>query len=215
MENIVNIFTPKRLGYLVLLILALTLPLYIRGDYYRHIFIMCCIWSICTIAMNIIVGYTGQANLGHGAFFGIGAYSLGIMMLKLSFSFWLALPLACIITTVFGFLIGLPTLRTKGSYFAIATLCFNVLVYIVINRWKGLTGGGDGLTGIPVPSSIRLPFGEIDFSALSTNYYLVLIFLFLTSPTGSHSLIRAYYIRHKGVKNLVCDKLREDLEVEK
>jgi branched-chain amino acid transport system permease protein len=181
MEKEVRLFSIRRLIYLLLLILALSLPLYVTSRFFLHILIMCCIWGIAATSMNLIMGYTGQVNLAHGAFFGIGAYSAGLLMLKLGFNFWPALILACIITVFLGFLIGLLALRTKGSYFAIGTMCFNVIVTVIIENWEDLTEGARGLLGIPRPSSIPLPFGlEISFSSMASNYYLVLFFLFLT-----------------------------------
>jgi branched-chain amino acid transport system permease protein len=132
-------------------------------------------------SMNLIMGYTGQVNLAHGAFFGIGAYSAGLLILKLGINFWPALILACAITVFLGLLIGLPALRTKGSYFAIGSMCFNVIVTVIIDSWEGLTEGARGLLGIPRPAPIPLPFGrEMKFTSIGANYYLILISLLLT-----------------------------------
>jgi len=96
-------------------------------------------------------------------------------------NFWLALPLAAAVAGFFGFLIGLPALRTRGSYFAIGTLCFNIIVTLIVDRWEGLTEGARGLMGIPGPSAIPLPWGgKIAFETMATQYYLVLGFLLLT-----------------------------------
>jgi len=93
----------------------------------------------------------------------------------------LALPLAAGIAAAFGFLIGLPALRTRGSYFAIGTLCFNIIVTQIVDRWEGLTEGARGLMGIPGPAPLPLPGGyEIAFKTLAAHYYLVLAFLLLT-----------------------------------
>jgi branched-chain amino acid transport system permease protein len=164
-----------------LIILALVLPQVVTNKYYLNILIMSGIWSIVASSLNLILGYTGQVNLAHGAFFGIGAYASALMMLKLQLNFWLALPLASALAGICGFLIGLPALRTKGSYFAIGTLCFNIIVTLIIDRWEGLTEGARGLMGIPGPAPIPLPgIGEISFKTLAAQYYLVLAFLLLT-----------------------------------
>jgi branched-chain amino acid transport system permease protein len=96
-------------------------------------------------------------------------------------NFWLALPLASAVAGFFGFLIGLPALRTRGSYFAIGTMCFNIIVTLIVDRWEGLTEGARGLMGIPGPAPIPLPGGgEIAFKTQAAQYYLVLAFLLLT-----------------------------------
>ena len=163
------------------ILLALALPQVVTNRYYLNILIMSGIWSIVACSLNLVLGYTGQVNLAHGAFFGIGAYASALMMLKLQMNFWLALPLAAALAGFFGFLIGLPALRTKGSYFAIGTLCFNIIVTLIIDRWEGLTEGARGLMGVPSPTPIPLPWvGPITFQTQVSQYYLVLAFLLLT-----------------------------------
>ncbi len=166
---------------LAILVVAVIVPLAVTNKYYMNILIMSGIWSIVALSLNLILGYTGQVNLAHGAFFGIGAYASALMMLKLKMGFWLSLPLASAIAGLFGFLIGLPALRTRGSYFAIGTLCFNIIVTLIVDRWEGLTEGARGLMGIPGAASIPLPWGvEIAFNTMASKYYLVLFFLVLT-----------------------------------
>ncbi len=181
METPARLFSTRNLIVLLLIIFAFTIPFYVTSRFILHILIMCCIWAMAATSMNLIMGYTGQVNLAHGAFFGIGAYSAGLLILKLGINFWPALILACAITVFLGFLIGLPALRTKGSYFAIGTMCFNVIVTVIIDSWEDLTGGARGLLGIPRPAPIPLPFGkEITFTSIAANYYLILISLLLT-----------------------------------
>jgi len=174
-------FIKEKWFYLGLLILALILPLIITDRYIFQLVIMSIIFAIATLSLNLILGYTGQASLAHAGFFGIGAYGVGLLTTKLGLSFWLALPLASLISAIIGFLIGLPTLRSRGSYFAIATLCFGVIITIVAGNWVDLTGGHTGLLGIPRPNPLTLPFaGKIEFESQTSHYYLVLFFLLLT-----------------------------------
>ncbi len=171
----------KRLIPFLLIFFALAIPVFVTSRFYLHILIMCFIWSMAASSMNLIMGYTGQVNLAHGAFFGIGAYAAGLLILKAGLNFWPALILACMVTVAVGFLIGLLALRTRGSYFAIGTMCFNVIVTVIIDSWEELTEGARGLLGIPRPAPIPLPFGgQISFVSVASNYYLVLVFLLLT-----------------------------------
>jgi len=166
--------------YVLLLVLALALPLLVTNRYHFQIIIMGCLFSIATLSMNLILGYTGQASLAHAGFFGLGAYALAIMT-KSGLSFWLALPLSGLFAALIGFLIGLPTLRTRGSYFAISTMCFGVIVSLVAGNWMEVTGGFNGIVGVPVPNPIPIPLiGEISFQTQGAQYYLVLAFLLLT-----------------------------------
>lgn len=177
----VNSESKKRLIYGFLILTAISAPLFITGDYSRHIMVMCGIWVISSMGLNLILGYVGQLNLAHGTFFGIGAYATALLIQGLGFSFWLALPVGCLITAILGFLTGLPTLRTKGHYFPIATMCLGISIYYVIARWDALTGGASGLFGLPRPNPIPLPFGrEVTFDSTVSCYYLVLFFALLT-----------------------------------
>jgi branched-chain amino acid transport system permease protein len=153
----------------------------VTDRYWMHLLILMCIWSIAAASLNLIMGYAGQANLALGAFFGIGSYTTALLMIEGKLGFWLALLLSGLFSALVGFLIGLPTLRTKGSYFAIGTLCFNVIVFIAVERWESLTGGARGILGIPPPASLALPgLPPISFKSLPAMYYLVLTFLAAT-----------------------------------
>ena len=173
-------FLRQRWFYVLLLILALVLPWSITNRYHFQIVIMGCLFSIATLSMNLILGYTGQASLAHAGFFGIGAYGVALLT-KGGLSFWLALPLSALLAAAIGFLIGLPTLRSRGSYFAISTMCFGVIISIVAGNWIDFTGGYNGIVGIPLPNPLSIPLiGDLGFQTQVGQYYLVLAFLFLT-----------------------------------
>jgi branched-chain amino acid transport system permease protein len=176
-----HLFSTRGLILFLVLLFAFTVPLWLSSRFVLHIIIMCCIWAMAASSLNLIMGYTGQTNLAHGAFFGIGAYSAGLLMLKLGMAFWPALVISCLITVAVALFIGPPALRTKGSYFAIGTMCFNVIVTVIIDSWEDVTEGARGLLGIPKPDPIALPFGyTLKFTSLTSNYYLVLVSLLLT-----------------------------------
>ena len=168
-------FIKEKWFYLLLLALALIVPLIVPNRYAFQIIIMSCLYAIGTLSMNLILGYTGQASLAHAGFFGIGAYGVALLT-QAGMSFWLALPLAALLAATLGFFVGLPTLRTRGSYFAISTLCMGVIIEIVAGNWVSLTGGTTGIVGIPQPT----PIGPFSFQTQTSQYYLVLFFLLLT-----------------------------------
>ncbi len=172
-------FVRENWFYLLVLAVAFSIPSLVTTRYHFQIVIMGCLFSIAALSMNLILGYTGQASLAHAAFFGIGAYGVAILT-KMGFSFWLALPFSALVSAFIGFLTGFPTLRTRGSYFAISTMCFGVIVYIVAGNWIDFTGGANGITGIAVPDPIPVLFGTISFKSMAAQYYLVLAFLLFT-----------------------------------
>lgn len=186
--------------------MAICAPFFITGNYPRHMMVMCGIWVISSMGLNLILGYVGQLNLAHGTFFGIGAYATALLIQGLGFSFWLALPVGCLITAFLGFLTGLPTLRTRGHYFPISTMCLGISLYYVIARWDELTGGARGLFGIPRPTPIPFPFiGKVSFDSTLPCYYLVLFFVFLTMLAISRfvrSLVGKRLIAIRGNENL-------------
>jgi branched-chain amino acid transport system permease protein len=137
------------------------------------------IWTILVLSLNIVLGYTGQVSMCHGSFFGIGAYASTLLVMKAGWSYWLVLPVAALLSAFVGFLIGIPALRSKGSYFAICTLGFGIIVTIILDNWIGLTGGPSGISNIPPPDSIVLPsLREIAFHSAASQYYLILVTIY-------------------------------------
>ena len=166
----------KYLGYLAVLALAIAFPYISPNRYYLTVVTLGFIYAIAVYGLNLIVGYLGQLSLAQAGFFGLGAYTSGLLSLKLGLSFWLSLPIAAVVTTIVALLVGLISFRTRGHYFVILTLCIGVIIHLVIEKWDSLTGGVRGLIGIPIPTSI----GPITFKSLESQYYLVLAFLILT-----------------------------------
>lgn len=169
-----KVLTNRNLSMLLLAI-AILFPLFTDNQYVLHIFSLTFIWTIAVHGLNLIGGFTGQLSLAHAGFFGIGAYSVGLLTVKMGLNFWLALVLGLIITTAIGFVIGLVALRTKEHFFAIYTLCVGYIIYLLLYKWEELTEGVRGLIGIPVPA----PIGPITFDTPRNQYYLLLFFLVL------------------------------------
>jgi len=172
------------------LILAIVIPP-MAGDYLVCMLILICIWTIMCFSLNIIYGYTGQLSLGQAAFFGIGAYAFGLLTVKVNMGFWPAFFASVLITGLSGFLIGIPALKLRGPYFILVTLGFSVIVGVVLVAWVDLTGGANGLAGMPRPSPVPLPWGgRLTFDSLLPMYYFSLFFLVLTM-VFSHRLINS------------------------
>jgi branched-chain amino acid transport system permease protein len=115
-----------------------------------HLLTVMAIYAILAVSLNLVVGLTGLFNLGHAAFFGIGAYASALLALA-GYPYPLCLAAALLLPAVVGVLVGLPTLRLRGDYLAIATLGFGEIARAVFRNWVGLTRGPMGLPGIPAP----------------------------------------------------------------
>jgi branched-chain amino acid transport system permease protein len=160
----------------VLLVVAIVFPLVIDNPYFVSVVVTAFVTAIAVYGMDMMLGYTGQLSLAQAGFFGIGGYTVAILTRDHGFSFWTALPITLAFTCLLGHLIGLAALRTRHDYFAIFTLAVGMMIVILIQRLEGLTGGTDGLIGIPTPGRI----GPLRFDSLTSHYYLALFFLVLT-----------------------------------
>jgi len=108
--------------------------------------------------LNVVVGLAGLLDLGYVAFYAVGAYTFGLLARDLDFTFWEALPFSGLVAASFGILLGFPVLRLRGDYLAIVTLGFGEIIRIVLLNWAPVTGGPNGIGGIPRPSFFGLPF---------------------------------------------------------
>lgn len=165
---------------LVFLVFLIAYPIIFKSYYLRNIAIQCLLYSMLSLALNFIMGYTGIVVLGMAAFYGIGAYTLALVTTKLGLTFIPATLLAMLAAFIAGVLIGLPTLRIQGNYLAIVTLGFCEIVRIVELNWVSLTNGPFGIKQIPAPSI----FGIEDIFGLKLSkpigkYYLALLLLIL------------------------------------
>jgi branched-chain amino acid transport system permease protein len=144
--------------------------------------------------LNIVVGLAGLLDLGYVAFYAVGAYSYALLAKAFGFSFWILLPLAGILASFWGILLGFPVLRLRGDYLAIVTLAFGEIIRIVLINWVDLTNGYAGITGIPRPTFLGIPFNAnddgfaatfgLEFSPLHRTiflYYVILALALLTA----------------------------------
>lgn len=160
--------------YLLGIGILLVLPLGIESTYLRHVLVASGIYAILALGLNFVMGFSGQTPFGYPVFFGIGAYSTALSYLYLGTSFWVGLLLAPIIAGIAGFLIGYPSFRLRGHYFAISTLAFALIVEIILKNWISFTRGPMGISGIPHP---RIGFLNLEIHNELSWYYLVLILL--------------------------------------
>ena len=127
--------------------------------YLIHLAIIVGIYIILALSLQLAMGYAGLLNLGHIAFFGIGAYTSALLTLA-GWPFWISLISAGVLSMLFGFLLAIPTYKLKGDYLALATMGFSFVVYAVLLNWTQLTRGPLGLPGIPKPSLFGFTFSS-------------------------------------------------------
>ena len=171
----------------VLAIIALLVAPQFLKNYGIYLLSYWLVFIIATMGLNLTLGYAGQKSLGHAAFFGIGAYTVAIMM-KAGISFWLGLPAAAVLCFVIGLILGFPALRVQTIYLAFATLGFNTAVWLVMRNEEWLTGGTYGINNIARPELLGFSMG----SNLAYYYFVLgmalvlalLLYGLLRSPWG-------------------------------
>lgn len=160
---------------LAVLLAALALPQLVRVPYFLQLIILALIWVVLAQGQNLIQGFTGYVSIAQAGFMGIGAYSSALMSVKLGWPVWATIAAAPLTTALLAVLAGYPSLRVKGHYFAIVTLAYNMVIFIVLMTWGSLTGGEAGLSNVPRPPDVALGPLAWSLSDRAGYYYLVLL----------------------------------------
>ena len=186
-------------------LLAAAVPFLGLSGFAMELLINVMIWAMLAYGLNVLLGYTGQLPLAHAGFFGIGAYAVGILTLKHGWSFWAAWPLAVVLCALGGLLLGLVAFRTKGDAFSIFTLGVGVIIQQVINKWDDLTGGNDGLNGVPAPGGLDTFAQGLGLKLSGGFYLLALLALALTvlvAARARHSVFGRSLLAIRGGEDL-------------
>lgn len=146
----------------IIFVLVGVLPLVVNHDYYQHLMILVLLWVVIGSSWNLLAGYTGQVSFGHAAFFGIGAYTAGILHTKLDLSPWWGMVLGGPSAVILGLFIGYLCFRLRGPYFALGTLATGEILRLVANNWVDFT---EGMVGILIIQSFgsKLPYYYLAF----------------------------------------------------
>ena len=170
-----------------LLLLFGILP-FISGPGVLYLLNITGIYAIAAIGLNLLIGYTGQISLGHGAFFGVGAYAAAILATKVGVPFVVSVPAAGLVTAAVGFVFGLPSARLKHLYLLIATLAGQIIIEYVLVQWESLTEGANGIS-ISEASLFGLNLGSD-----RTFYYVIFVSLVVMTWIAVN-LVRTRYGR--------------------
>lgn len=159
-------------------------PVLSGNPYYIHLVETIMIYAILLFGLDIVVGYTGQVSLGHAGLFGVGAYTAGVLFIKLGMPFYVTVPLSIVVTSAFGAILALPALRVSGPYLAMVTLAFGTIIQILINEMDFLTNGPMGLK-IPKPTLAGHALNEVE-------YYWLVAALLVVSLVVVHRVLKSH-----------------------
>jgi len=177
--------------YIKILVLAALLgfaPLFI-SSYYLGLVILALIYGIFAMSLDILTGYAGFASLGHAAYFGVSAYTVAIINVKVVHNFPIEFLSGLAAATVVAAIFGLLALRAKGVYFLMITLALSMLLWGLASRWAGLTGGDDGLVGVSRPdlSPVLWDLGS------TLNYYYFVLIIFAVAAVLMYFIVRSSF----------------------
>jgi branched-chain amino acid transport system permease protein len=196
-----------RFVFLSLIFLAVLLPWFPLGastNYILRIMTTAVLYMILALGLNIVPGFTGLLDLGYVGFYGIGAYTSGLLSIHYDLSLWVILPLAALNGALWGTLLGAPTLRLTGDYFAIVTFGFSELVVLVLRNELWLTRGPMGLPGISPPSIFGHPLVN-DWEFFYLILLLLMIVLLVVTRLQDSRLGRAWFaIREDEIAAQCC-----------
>ena len=147
---------PSRMAVLIFAISLLVLPLFTQDSYLLRILILTNIFAILAASWDLLSGFTGQMNFGHALFFGVAAYCTAILNLRLGLPPWFSIPLGAMGAVLAGLIVGIPCLRLRGTYLALTTLAFPIILLGVVFAIPDVTGGELGISGIKRLTSSRL-----------------------------------------------------------
>ena len=165
----------RTMGLAAFMLAALALPLVVKLPYFQHLIILALIWVVLAQGQNLIQGFTGYVSIAQAGFMGIGAYSSTLLSVKLGWPVWGAMAAAPLMTALLAVLAGYPSLRVKGHYFAIVTLAYNMVIFIVLMTWSSLTGGEAGISNVPRPPDLAVGGFVWSLGGRVGYYYLALI----------------------------------------
>ena len=168
---------PRRALAFAAILLGVCMFILRANGYELYIIALVGLTTMVGVGLNVLLGMTGQISLGHAAFYAIGAYVVGILTTKLDWTFWTTLPLAGIIAGVAGVLLAIPALRVRGPYLAMVTIAFGFVVEQGTAEWDGLSGGWNGLLGIPMPSLFGFNFTEREMAFLVLGFTVLSLYL--------------------------------------
>jgi branched-chain amino acid transport system permease protein len=170
----------KQWWVILLVLLSILSPLFLT-EFYLTVLCEALVMSMLALSFNLLFGYMGQLSFGQAAFYGLGGYTVAMLMTKTHFNFWLSLLAGVLVAAVIGLIVGFFCVRLRGIYFAVLTLAFGQLIFFIVFKWHKFTGGDDGIQGVFPPVFLKSP----------TAYYYFILIVFLGSAYAFWRLIHS------------------------
>ena len=171
---------PSIIIFLVLLILPSFIP-----RFYTYILALIFVTSLLAMSLNVVVGHGGLFQFHHGVFYGVGAYTVALMLKKTSLPMWTGFIAGPIVAAIIGLIIGWLCVRLTRLYFAMLQISLGSLIWVIVFRWYTFTGGDDGIPGIPMPPLLSSLKNSYYFVLIIVVICLILMYMILKSPFGN------------------------------
>jgi branched-chain amino acid transport system permease protein len=159
----------KKNWWLILLIIISIIAPAFLSEFYLTVLCEALVMSMLALSFNLLFGYMGQLSFGQAAFYGLGGYTVAMLVTKVHFNFWLSILAGVLVASLIGLMVGYFCVRLRGIYFAVLTLAFGQLIFFIVFKWHNFTGGDDGIQGIFPPEFLKSP----------TAYYYFILIIFL------------------------------------
>ncbi len=176
-------------GLAALAAFGVAVPSLLKVPYFVHLIILALIWVVLAQGQNLIQGFVGYVSIAQAGFMGVGAYFSTLLTVNLGWSVWATICLAPLFTAAVSILVGYPSLRVKGHYFAIVTLAYHMVIFTVLLTYSSLTGGEAGISNVPRPAELSLLGTTLSFEGRSNVNYYMLVLLLAFAATGLCALI--------------------------
>jgi branched-chain amino acid transport system permease protein len=174
----------KRGWWLILLLIAsLIAPLFVT-EFYLTVLCEALVMSLLALSFNLLFGYMGQLSFGQAAFYGLGGYTVAMLVTKAHFNFWLSILAGVLVAGMIGLIVGYFCVRLRGIYFAVLTLAFGQLIFFIVFKWHNFTGGDDGIQGIFPPEFLKSPIAYYYFILIIFLISALVLWKILHSPFG-------------------------------
>lgn len=179
-----GLFSKKSFGLLILALIVLALLPRFLPRFYIYLLAVILVAGLLATSLNVVLGFGGMFQFHHGVFYGFGAYTAALVVTKAGLSYWLGFAAAPLTAALLGLVMGIICIRLSKLYFGMLQISLGSLVWVVVFRWYDLTGGDDGIHGIPLPDIIYSTTGGYYFILAVTSVSLLLMFLIACSPFG-------------------------------
>ena len=184
-----SVETPKNSVILLAGVVVAGVLTLLDVNFYYHMAVLIAIFAGVAVSLDILSGYAGQVSIAHAAFMAVGAYTSAILTVDYGFPIWAGVALGGVLAMLVGIVLGFPAFRTEGHYFVLVTIAIAILAIVVLNIWTPVTGGPNGILGIPRTDMVSIAgIDLIDFGTRQGYFYLVTAYLLSTIVVANNIL---------------------------